>query len=129
VKPGCSGLLVLGALTLINTFFGCIGSCYKRSLLTMYLIFGTILTIAQARRPLQPLLLQAPACCKCSVRCCNSLHARTLCSRQGSRAVLVMFPHPAPQAVLVFYIFGQETKVATRIASYGKTSAVTVGNV
>jgi hypothetical protein len=39
---------VLGALTLINTFFGCIGSCYKRSLLTLYLIFGTILTIAQA---------------------------------------------------------------------------------
>lgn len=52
MHPGCSGLLVLGALTLINTFFGCIGSCYKRSLLTMYLIFGTILTVAQARRPL-----------------------------------------------------------------------------
>jgi hypothetical protein len=52
-NPGCSGLLVLGALTLINTFFGCIGSCYKRSLLSMYLIFGTILTVAQARRPLQ----------------------------------------------------------------------------
>jgi hypothetical protein len=39
---------VLGALTLINTFFGCIGSCYKRSLLTLYLIIGTVLTVAQA---------------------------------------------------------------------------------
>lgn len=42
------GLIVLGGLTLINSFFGCIGSCYKRSLLTMYLIIGVVLTAAQA---------------------------------------------------------------------------------
>lgn len=33
------------------------------------------------------------------------------------------------QAVLVFYIFGNETKVATRIASYGKSSQVDIGSV
>lgn len=37
----------MGALTLINSVFGCIGSCYKRSMLTIYLIIGTILTLAQ----------------------------------------------------------------------------------
>jgi hypothetical protein len=36
---------------------------------------------------------------------------------------------PVLQAVLVFNIFGKETKVATRIASYGKSSQVTIGNV
>lgn len=41
-------LIILGGLTLINSLFGCIGSCYKRSLLTIYLIIGTILTAAQA---------------------------------------------------------------------------------
>lgn len=41
------GLIVVGALTLINSVFGCIGSCYKRSMLTIYLIIGTILTLAQ----------------------------------------------------------------------------------
>lgn len=41
-------LIILGGLTLINALFGCIGSCYKRSLLTIYLIIGTILTAAQA---------------------------------------------------------------------------------
>jgi len=66
------GLIVLGGLTLINSFFGCIGSCYKRALLTLYLIIGTILTVAQA--------------------------------------------------VLVFYIFGKETTVATRIARYDNSS-------
>lgn len=41
---------MLGILTLLNTFFGCIGSCYKRALLTLYLIFGTILTVAQVTK-------------------------------------------------------------------------------
>jgi hypothetical protein len=31
--------------------------------------------------------------------------------------------------VLVFYIFGKETKVATRIASYGKSSQVNIGDM
>ena len=53
----------------------------------------------------------------------------TFCSHQGSRPASTLLSPPAPQAVLVFYIFGKETKVATRIASYGKSSAVTVGNV
>jgi hypothetical protein len=79
INCGCSGLLVLGALTLINTFFGCIGSCYKRSLLSMYLIFGTILTVAQARRPLQTRSLQAPAChgdavfSECATTCTHAM--------------------------------------------------------
>lgn len=42
------GLVVLGALTVINSLFGCVGSCYFRSLLTVYLVIGTILTAGQA---------------------------------------------------------------------------------
>eukprot|EP00208_Stichococcus_sp_RCC1054_P006488 CAMPEP_0206148948 /NCGR_PEP_ID=MMETSP1473-20131121/37523_1 /ASSEMBLY_ACC=CAM_ASM_001109 /TAXON_ID=1461547 /ORGANISM="Stichococcus sp, Strain RCC1054" /LENGTH=192 /DNA_ID=CAMNT_0053546385 /DNA_START=279 /DNA_END=857 /DNA_ORIENTATION=+ len=42
------GLIVVGGLTLINSLFGCVGSCYKRSMLTIYLIIGTVLTLAQA---------------------------------------------------------------------------------
>lgn len=44
-----SGLIVVGGLTLINSLFGCVGSCYKRSMLTIYLIIGTVLTLAQVR--------------------------------------------------------------------------------
>ncbi len=40
---------MLGGLTLCNALFGCIGSCYYRSLLSIYLLVGTILTAAQAR--------------------------------------------------------------------------------
>jgi hypothetical protein len=61
-------LIILGGLTLCNAFFGCIGSCYYRALLSVYLMIGTLLTIAQA--------------------------------------------------VLVFYIFGKETKVVNDISGY-----------
>ena len=44
-----SCLIILGGLTLCNAFFGCIGSCYYRSLLSIYLMIGTLLTIAQVR--------------------------------------------------------------------------------
>ncbi len=47
--PLRSGLIVLGGLTLCNALFGCVGSCYYRSLLSIYLLVGTILTAAQAR--------------------------------------------------------------------------------
>lgn len=67
------GLVVLGGLTLVNSLFGCVGSCYVRKLLTWYLVIGVILTAAQA--------------------------------------------------VLVFYIYGNEAKVARTIATYDKQDA------
>ncbi|GAB4814716.1 hypothetical protein N2152v2_001762 [Parachlorella kessleri] len=41
------GLIIIGIIAILSFFVGCVGSCYKRWCLSLYLMLGTLVTLAE----------------------------------------------------------------------------------